>query len=68
MNYECLKNIEKEDVEQMSFEKLKLLAERINREQWMSRAKQEILSILDVRDAQTDPRIIDVDFTPKEGK
>ena len=68
MNYECLKNIEKEDVEQMSFEKLKLLAERINREQWMSKAKQEILSILDVRDAQTDPRIIDVDLTPKEGK
>jgi len=31
MNYECLKNIEKEDVEQMSFEKLKLLAELINR-------------------------------------
>jgi hypothetical protein len=68
MNYECLNEIKKEDVEQMSFEELKLLAERISREQWAAKVKQEILSILDVRDAQHDPKIIDVDFTPKEGK
>jgi len=68
MNYECLKDISKEDVEQMSFEELKLLAEQINKEQWASKARHEILSILDIRDASHDPRIIDVDFTPKEGK
>ena len=65
MNYECLKDIEKEDVEKMSFEELQLLAERINKEQWAFKARQEILSILDVRDAAHDPKIIDVEFIPK---
>ena len=68
MNYECLKEIEKEDVEQMSFEELQLLAERISKEQWAFKARQEILSILDIRDATPDPKIIDVDFTPQEDK
>ena len=66
MNYECLKDIEQEDVKQMSFEELKLLAERINKEQWAAKVRQEILSILDIRDATHDPRIIEADFTPKE--
>ena len=65
MNYECLNEIEQEDVKQMSFEELQLLAERINKEQWAFKARQEILSILDVRDATADSKTIDVDFTPK---
>lgn len=68
MNYECLKEIEKEDVEQMSFEELQLLAEKISKEQWAFKARQEILSILDVRDASHDPKIIEADFTTKENK
>lgn len=68
MNYECLKEIEKEDVEQMSFEELRLLAENISKEEWVFAARQKILNILDVRDATADPKIIDVDFTPKEDK
>lgn len=65
MNYKCLKDIEQEDVEQMSFEELQLLAENMSKEQWAFKARQEILSILDVRDATTDPKIIEADFTPK---
>lgn len=66
MNYECLKEIEQEDVKKMSFEELKLLVERINKEEWIFKTRQMILSILDVRDAAADPCIIDVDFTTEK--
>ena len=68
MNYECLNEIEKEDVEQMSFEELQLLAERMSQEQWTFKTRQQILSVLNIRDATPDPKIINVDFTPQEGK
>uniref|UniRef100_A0A6M3IFC2 Uncharacterized protein n=1 Tax=viral metagenome TaxID=1070528 RepID=A0A6M3IFC2_9ZZZZ len=68
MNYECLKDISKEDVEKMSFEELKLLAERMNQEKWTAQTRQQILNVLDIRDAEHDPRVIEVDFTPKGDK
>ena len=50
----------------MKFEELKLLVERINKEEWIFKTRQMILSILDVRDAAADPCIIDVDFTTEK--
>lgn len=55
----CLEEIQKEDVVGMEFDNLIVLVAEVNKEIETEKMKQFLLNILDVRDAETNPRILD---------
>ena len=57
--FKCLEEIQKEDVLGMEFDNLRVLIAEVNREAEVEKMKQFLLNIIDVRDAETDCRIID---------
>ena len=57
--FKCLEEIQKEDVLDMEFDNLRVLVEEVGKEAETEKMKQFLLNILDVRDAETNPRIID---------
>ena len=57
--FKCLEEIQKEDVVNMEFDNLRVLAAEVGKEIETEKMKQFLLNILDVRDAETDCRIID---------
>jgi hypothetical protein len=56
--YKCLENVQKEDVIEMGFEELKVLATQVTIEIETEKMKQFLLNIIDVRDAESDSRVI----------
>ena len=57
--FKCLEEIQKEDVIGMEFDNLRVLVTEVNREVEIEKMRQFLLNIIDVRDVETDCRIID---------
>lgn len=55
----CLEGIEKEDIANMGFDELKVFIAEVNKEVETERMRQFLLNTIDIRDAESDCRVLD---------